>query len=71
MLYTREELTQWLEKKLVVDRDAPTIRRLLFELEHNLVERDESRDYRNPDHLPKIKDEYGNTDWRDTGEMGG
>ena len=21
--------------------------------------------------LPKIKDEYGNTDWRDTGEMGG
>jgi len=21
--------------------------------------------------VPKIKDEWGNTDWRDTGEMGG
>ena len=21
--------------------------------------------------LPRIKDEWGNTDWRDTGEMGG
>ncbi len=24
-----------------------------------------------PENFPKIKDEYGNTDWRDTGRMGG
>ena len=71
MTYTKEELIKWLEKKLEVLQDVSAVRLLMFEIKHDLVERDETRDYSDPDHFPKIKDEYENTDWRDTGEMGG
>jgi hypothetical protein len=75
--YYKDLIIQQINKRLfnIFDRDGmmeseyQDLQNYLKMLDDKLSKNQTNKYSNTP--FPKIKDEYGNTDWRDTGEMGG